>query len=107
MGVIHVTRAWVLAGREAECIARLRDHLPELRAADGLHASFVGRSMDADERHRLSLVTVWRDVDALEQHNGGPGMLRAMGSLSDLLESVEVDLAESILESVEPGEGQS
>ncbi len=101
MAVLHLTPAWVRDGRDSECIARLRQHLAELRAADGLHASFVGRSMEAAEGHRFHLVTVWRDVEAIRQHNGDVGTLHVIEALGDLLKRVEVDLAETILESAE------
>jgi len=96
--IVRITRAGIRPRNEAAAFEILRSFAASTRRPDGLDSIHVGRraSVDGDE---LVAVTVWRDLEALQDSLGPdfekPGIVP---ELDRILEDVTVELYETIVD---------
>jgi quinol monooxygenase YgiN len=99
--IVRITRARILPRNEAAAFEILRTAAESARKPEGLMSLHLARraSTDGDE---LVAVTVWRDVDALQEAMGPdfekPGFLP---EIYRFLEDVTVEMYETIVDQFE------
>jgi quinol monooxygenase YgiN len=99
--IVRITRARIRPRNEAAAFELLRTFAASTRTPDGLDSIHVGRraTVVGDE---LVAVTVWRDLEALQDSLGPdfekPGFVP---ELDRLLEDVTVELYETIVDQFE------
>jgi heme-degrading monooxygenase HmoA len=99
--IVRITRARIRPRNEASAFEMLRTVAASTRRPDGLDSIHIGRraTSDGDE---LVVVTVWRDLEALQDSLGPDFEKPAFApELDGFLEDVTVELYETIVDQFE------